>query len=99
MKARKSLDTKIKQVEDELKRTTLFLDMLTIIRDSGFSMESLAQEAGVAPATVYFWLSGCTKHPRIDTLYKIADALGYDIVLRQMRTVKPTASQRKLRPV
>lgn len=99
MKAMRNLNKTIKEVKDELNRVRLFLDLLTCIQDSGFSVDALAQEAGVAPATIYFWLDGKTKHPRIDTVHKVATALGLDIRLYRTHKVTPTAAQRKLRVV
>lgn len=99
MKAICNLNNTIKEVKDELNRVRLFLDLLTCIQDSGFSVDALAHEAGVAPATIYFWLDGKTKRPRIDTVHKVATALGLDIRLYRMRKVTPTTQQRKLRVV
>lgn len=99
MKANKAIEAKIKQVEDELKRTRLFLDLLTCIRDSGFSMEALAKRAGIANATMYFWLAGHTKHPRIDTIHKVASALGFDIRLYRTEKVVPTKAERRMKAV
>lgn len=96
MKTAIRINQKIKEVKDELNRTRLFLDLLTAIRDSGFKLDELAKEADVAPATLYFWVSNYTKHPRIDTVCKVATALGFDVRLYQVRDVKPTAKQRRL---
>lgn len=96
MKTAARLDAKIKEVRDQLARTQLFLDLLTEIRNSGWNFEALAEEAGVAEATLYFWLNGYVKHPRIDTISKVATALGFDVRLYRVRNVKPTAKQRRL---
>jgi DNA-binding phage protein len=99
MKAITNLAKTIKAVKDELNRTRLFLDLLTCVQDSGFSIEALAKESGVAPATLYFWLDGKTKHPRIDTVHKVATALGLDIRLYRMHKVTPKPEQRRVRVV
>jgi DNA-binding phage protein len=99
MKTAERIEQKIKQVRDEMDRARVFLDLLSAIRDSGFTLDALAEEAGVAPATLYFWLNNFTKRPRIDTVCKVAHALGFDVRLQRTRTVKPTASQRKLNVV
>lgn len=99
MKAMRNLQATIKEVKDELNRVRLFLDLLTCIQASGFSIEALAHEAGVAPATIYFWLEGKTRTPRIDTVHKVAAALGLDIRLYRERKVTPRPEQRKLRVV
>lgn len=99
MKAMRNLNKTIKEVKDELNRVRVFLDLLTCIQDSGFAIEALAQEAGVAPATLYFWLDGKTKHPRIDTVHKVATALGLDVRLYRAHRVTPRPEQRRLRVV
>ena len=99
MKVAARIDRKIKEVKDELNRTKLFLDLLTAIRDSGFTLDALAKEAEVAPATLYFWVSNYTKHPRVDTVTKVATALGLDIRLYRVRAVKPTIEQRGFRVI
>ena len=54
--------------------------------------KSVAKAAGIATSTIYFWLSGKTKKPRLDTIIKVADVLGYNVVLvrkqAQLRLVK-----------
>lgn len=99
MKAMTNLKATIKAVKDEMNRVRLFLDLLTCIQDSGFSIDALANEAGVAPATLYFWLDGKTKHPRIDTVHKVAAALGMNIRLYRTHKVTPRPEQRRLRVV
>jgi len=47
----------------------------------GYSVESVADSANVAPSTIYFWLDGTTKKPRLDTIVKVANAIGFDIQL------------------
>jgi len=99
MKAIRNLSRTIKQTNDELNRVRLFLDLLVCIQDSGFSVDALANEAGVASATLYFWLDGKTRHPRIDTVYKVARALGMDVRLYRTHKVTPRPEQRRLRVV
>lgn len=47
-----------------------------------YNIKSVSQLSKVAEPTLYFWLDGTTRKPRIDTLFRVADALGYEIVLR-----------------
>lgn len=47
----------------------------------GYNVESVAEVAGVAPSTIYFWLDGHTKCPRLDTIVKVAGAVGWEISL------------------
>jgi len=46
-----------------------------------WNVDWVAQEAGVATSTIYFWLEGRTMYPRLDTITKVARAIGYDIQL------------------
>lgn len=52
-----------------------------------WNVDVLADEAGVAPATIYFWLSGKTKTPHLRTFIKVATAMGYrvDLVREKVR--------------
>ena len=47
----------------------------------GYNIESVAENSGVAPATIYFWLNGTTKKPRLDTVVRVAKAIGYELQL------------------
>ena len=59
---------------------------------AGWDVESVAAMCGVAPSTMYFWLAGKTKKPRIDTISKVADAIGFELQMArkqaQLRLVK-----------
>lgn len=46
-----------------------------------YEIQSVAKAAHVAPATLYFWLDGTTQNPRIDTLTRVAEALGFSFRL------------------
>ena len=49
----------------------------------------LADSAGVSKQTLINWWEGRTHSPQIRTLTAVADAMGYDIVLRlRLRVVK-----------
>jgi transcriptional regulator with XRE-family HTH domain len=43
------------------------------------SLESVAYEAGCSPSTLYHWREGITIAPRINTLTRVAQVLGYTI--------------------
>ena len=51
-----------------------------------YHVGSLAKEAGIAPATLYFWLEGRTKSPHLRTILKVAHVLGYDLELVKRKT-------------
>lgn len=48
-------------------------------------MKELAKASTVGVSTLYAWKSGYTQTPRIDTLTKVAKAMGYEIVLKRTR--------------
>ena len=56
------------------------VDIIDGLNDQG--KKDLADEAEVHWTTMYNWISGKVRKPRIDTLAKVARALGYDIALR-----------------
>lgn len=53
-----------------------FERLCNVLRSS-WDIHSVAAQADVAPATIYFWLDGTTKTPRIDTLSRVARVIGY----------------------
>lgn len=63
-------------------RVQLFLDLITYIPDGWEGMKLLAAEADVTAQTLWNWKFGLTVNPHINTLTKVAIALGLDIVLQ-----------------
>ena len=57
----------------------VFEDLKSELR--GWDISSVARSADVAQATIYFWLEGRTKTPRIDTITKVADVIGFELAL------------------
>lgn len=65
-------------------RTHLFLDLLAELYPiSVEARKDVADEAGVSDSTLYNWLYGSTINPRIDTMIKVAEVLGFAIVLQR----------------
>ena len=62
----------------------VFEDLKGILADVDFHWVS--ETAGVSQQTLYNWHNGVTHKPRIDTITKVADALGYEIVLELKET-------------
>jgi len=50
-------------------------------RDSGTSLQTLARQAGLCNSTLYEWLDGKIKAPRLATMIRVAEALGKPIEL------------------
>lgn len=57
----------------------LFLELIEIL--TPLDLAAVANEAGVCYGTLWQWLYGSTTKPRLDTLVKVAGAVGYDLVL------------------
>ena len=51
-------------------------------RDSGTSLQTLARQAGLCNSTLYEWLDGQIKAPRLATMIRVAEALGKPIEFR-----------------
>jgi len=51
-------------------------ELRTMIADSRLSIEELGARAGVAPQTIYHWLSGKTRRPQTPTLNAVGRVLG-----------------------
>jgi len=65
---------------------------------TSYNIQSVAEVANVHVNTIYHWLEGYTKAPRIDTIDRVAKAVGHRIELRLV--TKPTAKRyRHLRVV
>ena len=58
------------QVFEELKTLLTF-----------YEIREVANCANVATSTIFFWLSGRTKSPRLDTFTRVSDAVGFKLEL------------------
>lgn len=67
---------------------SLFDDIMGLLPDNWADQCELADKADVSAQTVWMWANGYTKSPRITTLVKVATALGYDIGLSKIRTLR-----------
>ena len=74
------------QLLNEQDQAEVFEQLKDIMR--GYNVEDVAYNAEVAPSTIYFWLEGKTRFPRLNTIIKVAYALGYELKLVK-RTGKP----------
>lgn len=81
---------KRKQMRRNLGRLQLFITVVDMLLDkSGKDLLEISEQAGVSLAAMYFWMNGTTTNPRLDTLHRVADVLGYDLVLkRRLRVIK-----------
>lgn len=58
---------------------TIFEDVKGILQS--YNVKSVSDLSGVAVPTIYSWLEGRVHKPRLDTIVKVADALGYELRL------------------
>lgn len=75
------------KVRAEKIQAKMFKDLINHIPQHWEGQVILAHDAGVCPATLWSWVSGRTISPRINTMVKVATAIGYDIAL--VRPTKP----------
>lgn len=47
----------------------------------GACIQDIAEQAGVSPATLYYWQDGTTKAPQLRTISAVLDVLGYALVV------------------
>jgi DNA-binding phage protein len=45
----------------------------------------LAKDAGICPQTLWSWAEGVTLSPRINTMVKVATALGYELTMAKSK--------------
>lgn len=70
----------------------LFVDLITILNKLPASKwPEIADEAGICLATLYNWCHGTTFNPRLNTVIKVAKALGYEIQLVRTAKLKKVA--------
>jgi DNA-binding phage protein len=79
--------TQYKNADDIDSEYRIFSQILVLLWNTHgqAAMRELAHASGVGESTLYSWKLGTTMTPRIDTLTKVAKALGYEIVLKRTR--------------
>ncbi len=61
-----------------------------------YEVRSVSELSGVSKATIYNWLEGKTRKPRLDTILKVAEALGYTLTLHRVGKAKTKPKHIKL---
>lgn len=51
----------------------------------------VADNSGVSVSCIYAWLDGTTQLPRLDTITKVAECLGFDLKLVKVAILKKVA--------
>lgn len=51
----------------------------------------VAEHSGVSAGCLYAWLDGTTQLPRLDTITKVAECLGFDLKLVKKALLKQVA--------
>jgi DNA-binding phage protein len=82
---------KLKHLISEAETIKIFEEVKDILKD--YSIQSVADVSGVRTSTMYFWLDGTTRCPRLDTIVKVAKAMGYELQLA--KTEKAQKGTRK----
>lgn len=72
-------------------RAQLVNELVDCICADSRTYHDLAAVSEVSPTTLHNWVVGKTMYPRIDTLLKVANALGYTITLTRIVSSKKTA--------
>ena len=58
---------------------TIFSKTIDLINESGYRIDFLAEMSGVSESTLYNWLNGGVKSPRMATVQNVLRALGYEL--------------------
>lgn len=70
------------------KREKLFLDIIGILmRYNDEEKKVVAERAEVSWVTLYNWCAGKTQNPHINTLGRVARALGFEIEIRRTANI------------
>lgn len=56
-----------------------------------YQLQSVEDISGVTQQTMNNWLSGRTKKPRIDTLARVARAIGFELYFKRSENLKLAA--------
>lgn len=76
-------------------RETVFVEVIyDLLMLNDHERREIAKNAGVHWTTLYSWMSAKTKKPRLDTVCRVARALGYEVILK-----RTSGNQPKLRVV
>ena len=68
-------------------RESIFVEIIyDLLLLSDNEKRAVALDADVHWTTLYSWVSFRTRTPRIDTICRVAKALGYDVILRRKST-------------
>ena len=75
------MKTQMKHIISDDQQIAIFDELKDILQE--YVVADVALVAGVGEATIYFWLDGTTRKPRLDTIVKVAAALGYELRLHK----------------
>jgi len=73
------------KIQNNSDHMQLFEQLCNII--NSYNVNWLSEESGVSSQAIYFWLSGKTRKPRLDTIFKVARAVGWNLTLIKERAV------------
>jgi DNA-binding phage protein len=72
--------------EREIVFVEVIYDLLML---SDHERKEIADSAGVHWTTLYAWMSVKTRKPRLDTVCRVARALGYEVILKRTSRNRP----------
>lgn len=87
----------IKKVIPEESHIAIFEELKEIML--AYNVNDLANVSGIGVSTIYFWLDGTTRKPRLDTICKVAHALGYELRLTKSGKASLKRGRGRLRVV
>ena len=68
-------------------REAIFLQVIDELQEyTDYGKRDIAEQAGVHWTTLYYWIAGRTQKPRLDTVCRVARALGFDLSLVRRNT-------------
>ena len=65
--------------------TKIVMRLHEMVYKQNWRVQDIADKAGVHQTTLNNWMTGKTVAPRLDTLTKVGDTVGYEITLRRKR--------------
>lgn len=83
------IKTKVDLAREEV-REKVFMEIIGhLLRYNDAEKRYIADEAQVHWGTLYAWTHGNTLRPRIDTLSRVARAMGYELTLSRVKAKVP----------
>lgn len=67
-------------------RHEIFLKLIALLaKNNSDQLKAIAEEAGISSMTLYNWIFGDTMNPHLNTIMRVAEAMGYEITLQKVK--------------